>query len=204
MIRLKQAVIVEGKYDRIKLAGILDATIIETGGFRIFKDPEKRLLIRTLAEKNGIIVLTDSDVAGFKIRSFIKSIAPNGKVIQAYIPPLPGKEKRKAVPSKEGFLGVEGTPDAILLAALQKAGVFFEYESAPSQHITKTDLYLDGLSGGKNSGLRRKMLMEYLQLPAYLSANALLDILNTLFSYEEYQNLLNTVFSSYKQANTKN
>lgn len=159
MIKINQAVVVEGRYDKIKLSSILDTVIIETNGFGIFKDKEKQALIRLLAEKRGIIVLTDSDGAGFKIRSFISGIVPPDRVTHVYTPDIFGKERRKERPSKEGKLGVEGIETRILLEALKKSGVTVEEgekEEAPKRLITSADFYEDGLSGGKQLGEAEK------------------------------------------------
>ncbi len=189
MIRLKQVVIVEGRYDRIRLASVLDALIIETGGFRIFKDREKMALIRRLAQTCGIVVMTDSDAAGFKIRNHLKSAIPEGKILHCYIPPIPGKERRKAVPSREGTLGVEGMTDEVLLACLKRAGVA-PGPDRPSLGLTRADLMDDGLYGTPQSRLRREKLLALLELPPYLSAGSLLDFLNLLYTPEQYRELL--------------
>ncbi|MDD2954729.1 MAG: DUF4093 domain-containing protein [Oscillospiraceae bacterium] len=189
MIRLTQAVIVEGRYDRIRLSSVLDAVILETGGFRIFKDREKAALIRRFAQTCGIVVMTDSDSAGFLIRRHIKSIVPDGKIWHCYIPPIPGKERRKAVPSKEGTLGVEGMTDEVLLACLAKAGVV-PGQAQGAMHLTRADLMEDGLYGGEGSRLRREELLRRLELPLYLSAGNLLDYLNLCCPEEEYRSLL--------------
>lgn len=188
MIKTDRAVIVEGKYDKIKLSSILDAVIIETDGFGLFKDKEKQSLIRKLAETRGILILTDSDSAGFKIRAFIKNIAPKGNIINAYIPDIFGKEKRKTEPSKEGKLGVEGVSPEILCEVLEKAGVMCE-KAVPKEgrQITKLDLFEDGFSGGDNSAQKRAKLLKKLDLPERLSANALVEIINALLSFEEYK-----------------
>ncbi len=189
MIKLEQAVIVEGKYDKIKLSSIIDAVIITTNGFSIFKDQEKLELIRYYAEKNGIIIMTDSDSAGFIIRNHIKGAVKKGKIINVYIPDIMGKEKRKLKPSAEGKLGVEGVEKNIILEALKKAGV--TASSAPQRKkITKTDLYILGLSGGKNSSEMRKKLLEYLKLPSLLSPNSMLEILNSMYSSEELEEIM--------------
>ncbi len=190
MIKINRAVVVEGKYDIIKLNSVLDALIIKTDGFGVFKDKEKQKLIRKLAETTGIVILTDSDSAGFVIRNFIKSIAPNGDVINAYIPDIFGKEKRKTQASKEGKLGVEGIPVDVLKTALEKAGVFCESpEITEKKLITKTDLFEDGFSGTENSKDKRKALLKQLDLPEKLTTNALLDVLNSLVTYEEYKKI---------------
>lgn len=189
MIHLEQAVIVEGKYDKIKLSGIVDGLIIQTNGFRIFKDREKRAMIRKLAHGPGIVILTDSDTAGLVIRNFVKSVAGSGKIINVYIPQILGKEKRKQQPSKEGTLGVEGMPEQVLADALRRAGVGV---SRPVQRrrVTKLDFYDDGLTGGRESAQRRSQMLKQLGLPDYLSANALLDVLNAMMGYEEYKQLI--------------
>ena len=186
MLHLKQAVIVEGKYDKIKLSSIIDALIITTEGFRIFKDKEQMNLIRTLAEKDGIIILTDSDRAGFQIRNHIRSCVGKGKVYNAYIPDIFGKEKRKTEPSKEGKLGVEGISPEILLDAFEKCGVKAENYSR-TQQITKAILLDDGLIGVENAEKKRKALLLQLGLPERLSANSLLELLNSVFKYDEYK-----------------
>lgn len=187
MIHLNQAVIVEGKYDKIKLSSILDAVIIETGGFSIFKDREQLELIRKLADAKGVIIMTDSDGAGFKIRSFLRGALPKNRVWNVYIPDIYGKEHRKTLPSKEGKLGVEGIPKQEILKCLEQAGVLFDERIEPVRRITKADLYEDGLAGGEGSAAARRRLLDKLGLPARLSANSLLDVFNAMLSYEEYR-----------------
>ena len=188
MIKVDKVVIVEGKYDKIKLSSILDAVIIETDGFGIFKDKEKQALIRKLAHTKGILILTDSDSAGFKIRSFIKGIVPSEQIINAYIPDIFGKEKRKTEASKEGKLGIEGVKPQIIMDALEKAGVFCQQvEDKPKKEITKLDLFEDGLTGGTDSNALRKKLLKHLNLPERMTTNALLQIMNTLLTFEEYK-----------------
>ncbi len=188
MIKIDRAVIVEGRYDKIKLSSILDAVIIETEGFGIFNNKEKQALIRRLAQTKGLLILTDSDSAGFKIRSFIRGMVPKEQIKHAYIPDIFGKEKRKTEASKEGKLGVEGIRPEIIIDALSKAGVLCEeVESLPRREITKLDLYEDGLSGGDDSDALRKRLLKHLQLPERLTSNALVQILNTFLTYEEYK-----------------
>ena len=194
MIKIKQAVIVEGKYDKIKLSSILDALIIETEGFGIFKDKEKMKLIRKLADTRGILVLTDSDAAGFKIRSFIGGSIPKDEVIHAYIPDILGKERRKEAPSKEGKLGVEGVPKEIIIESLSHAGVLYEETENKPKQITKTDLYEDGLIGKENSLQKRRELLRYLELPGRLSANSLVQVLNIMLTYDEYKELIGKRF----------
>ncbi len=194
MIKIDRAVIVEGKYDKIKLSSILDAVIIETDGFGIFNDKEKQALIRRLAQTKGLLILTDSDSAGFKIRSFIKGIVPSEQIVNAYIPDIFGKEKRKTEPSKEGKLGVEGVKPQVITEALEKAGVFCEEtEDHTRREITKLDLFEDGLSGSAGSDALRKKLLKHLNLPEKLTANSLLQILNTFLTFEEYKKVVEEI-----------
>lgn len=186
MIKIKQAVIVEGKYDKIKLSGIIDAPIIQTDGFGIFKDKELQLLIRKLAEKRGILVLTDSDSAGFKIRSFIGSTVDQRNIKHAYIPDIFGKESRKTEPSKEGKIGVEGVSEEIILQALANAGVLCETTPEPERPITKLDLYELGFAGGEDSSKKRSALLRYYSFPARLSANSLVKVLNCVTTYDRF------------------
>ncbi|MBO5065638.1 MAG: DUF4093 domain-containing protein [Clostridia bacterium] len=188
MIKIDRAIIVEGRYDKIKLSSILDAVIIETEGFGIFNNKEKQKLIRRLADAKGLLILTDSDSAGFKIRAFIKGIVPAEKIKHAYIPDIFGKEKRKTEPSKEGKIGVEGVKKELIIDALRKAGVFCEEtEKKERREITKLDLYEDGLSGKEDSEALRKKLLHHLDLPEKLTSNALVQILNTFLTYDEYK-----------------
>lgn len=191
MLQIRQAIIVEGKYDKIKLSSIVKAVIIPTHGFRIFKDDEMLALIRYYAETAGIIILTDSDRAGFRIRSYLKGSIPNGSIRNIYIPDIFGKEKRKEKPSAEGKLGVEGMDAEVLRAAFAKAGVLSEMTDA-GEPITKTDLYLAGLNGTPNSAERRRALQQKLGLPSMLSASSFLEILNSMMSREEFQQLTET------------
>ena len=186
MIKVKQAIIVEGKYDKIKLSTLVDAVIIPTNGFGIYKDEEKKQLIRSLAEKTGIIILTDSDSAGFRIRSHIRNIVKKGEIINVYIPDIFGKEKRKIQPSKQGKLGVEGMSHEILLAAFRKAGVTADSTPPKGDPITKADLLEKGLVGGENSAHRRAELQQKLGLPKLLSANMLIEILNVMMTRDEF------------------
>lgn len=190
MITLQQAIIVEGKYDKIKLESILDAVILTTDGFGVFKDREKQRLIRRLARERGIVILTDSDSAGFVIRSFLSGIVPPTQITNVYIPDVFGKEKRKNAPSKEGKLGVEGIDTARILEAFTKAGILCGETNMPSpvrRQVTKTDLFEDGLSGTADSAAHRKALLKELDLPERLSANAMLKILNTFLSFDDYK-----------------
>lgn len=191
MIHLKEAVIVEGKYDKIKLSSVTDALIITTDGFGVFKNKEKLALIKSLAESRGVIILTDSDSAGFKIRSYIKGCTQKGKIYNVYIPEIFGKEKRKAEPSKEGKLGVEGIPADILKNALIKSGVTVSEKNAYLKEkngwANKITLYDDGFIGKDNSEERRKKLLKLLKLPSLLSSNSLIEVLNTMYTPEEYK-----------------
>lgn len=192
MIRIKEAIVVEGRYDKNTLSQIVDAHIIETAGFGIFSDKEKTALLRRLAEKCGIIILTDSDGAGFLIRNRIKGAVPDGSVKHAYIPDIKGKERRKQHASKEGKLGVEGMTPEIIIEALKRSGATIEGESTEPRkgEITKGDLYELGLSGGAGSAEKRKELAHKLALPEKMSANALLDVLNALYTKEELFDLI--------------
>ena len=187
MLKIREAIVVEGRYDKNTLAQIVDAPILETKGFGLFKDPKQLELLRSVAKKRGLIVLTDSDGAGFVIRNHIKSAIPTKYLKHAYIPDVAGKEKRKAAPGKEGKLGVEGMSPEVLLAALKNAGATIEGESTARENdqITKQDFVEFGLSGGPNASERRKRLQYRLHLPEHMSANALLQALNLLLSREE-------------------
>ncbi|HIR03138.1 MAG TPA: DUF4093 domain-containing protein [Candidatus Scatovicinus merdipullorum] len=194
MVKIRQAIIVEGRYDKIRLQSIVDAPIIETNGFRIFKDKEKVHLIRCLAEKRGILILTDSDGAGFVIRNYLKGVVPEDSITHAYLPSVQGKEKRKTAPSKEGLLGVEGFDKAHIIRALKNSGAVFLDEGGQQstpRPMTKADLFALGLTGGKNSAQKRRALLQKLQLPQYLSVNAILEYLNCLYTKEELVALLN-------------
>ncbi|MCR5523084.1 MAG: DUF4093 domain-containing protein [Clostridia bacterium] len=194
MIKIKQAVIVEGKYDKIKLSNIVDAPIIQTDGFGIFKDKELQKMIRTLAEKNGIVIMTDSDSAGFKIRSFIGSTIDGKYIKHAYIPDILGKEKRKTEPSKEGKLGVEGVPESVILEALEKAGVLCEKVDEPERPITKLDLYNFGFSGKADSAVKREALLRYYNLPSRLTVNSLIGVLNCITTYDDFLKDIEEIF----------
>ena len=187
--KLRQAIVVEGKYDQNTLRQLVDTAIFTTNGFTDMKDPALLRLLRQAAQTTGLIILTDSDGAGFLIRNTLKSALPEQGVLHAYIPDLPGKEKRKAAPGKEGLLGVEGMRPEILLKALRNAGAEFADGSTPPparEPITKQDLFALGLSGGPESAKKRAALLKALSLPAHMSANALLQALNVLFSREEF------------------
>ena len=191
MVKIKEAILVEGRYDKNTLSQIVDAPIFETGGFGIFKNKEQMSLLRQVAQKRGLIVFTDSDGAGFVIRNHIKS-AINGKYLKhAYIPDVYGKERRKAAPGKEGKLGVEGMTRQVLLDALYRAGATVEGEDVPvPRGITKQDLMALGLSGCPEANAKRLALLKKLNLPERMSANAMLQALNLLYSFEELQELL--------------
>ena len=186
MIKLCQAIVVEGRYDKNTLAQIVDAPIIETGGFGVMHDRELLAFLRQVAEKRGLIILTDSDGAGFVIRNYLKGALPKEHVLHAYIPDIRGKERRKAQPGKEGKLGVEGMRPEVLLTSLKNAGAETEETSQPTPKITKTDLFLAGLSGGRQSADRRRQLQKLLHLPEHLGSNAFLDALNLLMTREEF------------------
>ncbi|MGN0113831.1 MAG: toprim domain-containing protein [Acutalibacteraceae bacterium] len=193
MIKINQAVIVEGKYDKIRLETVIDAPIITTDGFGIFNDKQKQSLIRKIAEKRGIVILTDSDSAGFLIRSKLCGMVPADKITHVYIPELHGKEKRKPQPSKEGLLGVEGVPNDIIAAAFERAGLLCGNNDNDDnrRNITKSDLYELGFCGKENSATLRKMLINKLGFPSHMSANALLNALNILMDYDELCGIVN-------------
>ena len=196
MRRVEEVLIVEGRYDKNALSQVVDAVILETSGFGIFHDRQKQALLRRLAEQRGLIVLTDSDGAGFVIRNFIKGCVPPERLKQAYIPDVPGKERRKSAPSKEGKLGVEGMRPEVLLEALERAGAHFsdaQSESLAGQRIAKADLYRVGLSGGPGSREKRADLLRRLDLPERLTADGLLDVLNALMSREAFFDLTENV-----------
>lgn len=189
MRAIQEVIVVEGRYDKNALSQVVDATIITLGGFSVFNDKEKLAFLRRLAEKQGgLIVLTDSDGAGFVIRNYLKGALPKELVKQAYIPDIAGKERRKRKAGKEGKLGVEGMKPEVLLEALRRAGATFLDGDAPARQkesITKADLFAMGLSGGADSAAKRQALLKKLQLPEHLTANGLLEALNVLFSREE-------------------
>ena len=186
--KIKEVIVVEGRYDKNTLKQVVEATVIETRGFGIFNDKERLALLRRLAAERGLILLTDSDGAGFVIRNFLKGAIPKDRVKQAYIPDVCGKERRKAAPGKEGKLGVEGMPPGVLLEALERAGATFEDggEAEPQSRLTKADFYALGLSGGADSGSRRAALLRRLGLPERMSANALLEAVNLLYGREVF------------------
>lgn len=187
---IREVVVVEGRYDKNALSQVVDATIVTLGGFAVFNDREKLAFLRRLAEERGLIVLTDSDGAGFVIRNYLKGALPRNQVKQAYIPDIHGKERRKRAPGKEGKLGVEGMKPAVLLEALRRAGATFEDEEAVGERrqdpITKADLYALGLTGGQDSAAKRRALLKALDLPEHLTPNAMLEALNLLYSREAF------------------
>ena len=192
MVKIKEAIVVEGRYDKNTLSQILDAPILETSGFGIFKDKQQMALLRRIAEIRGLIVFTDSDGAGFVIRNHIKSAIPGKYLKHAYIPDIYGKEKRKAAPGKEGKLGVEGMPPEVLLESLRRCGATFEgaETDVPAQPVTKADMMEKGFVG-PNSEQKRKELLKKLNLPEHMSPNAMLQALNLLYSPEELRELMN-------------
>ena len=191
MVKIRQAIVVEGKYDQNTLLQLVDATIFQTRGFGVMHDKALLGLLRKAARTTGLIIFTDSDGAGFVIRNFLKGALPKEGVLHAYIPDIPGKEKRKRAPGKEGVLGVEGMTKEILLSALENAGADLggEAEKRPGDTITKFDLYTAGLSGKPDSASKRAAFLEKLRFPAHMSANALLDALNLLYTREEFLSL---------------
>lgn len=195
MIHVAQAIIVEGKYDKIKLSSLLDAVILTTNGFHIFHDAEKMALIRYYAKTMGIIILTDSDTAGFRIRNYLKGAVHDGKLFHVYIPDIYGKERRKLKPSAEGKLGVEGIDKNALLAAFEKAGVLTDEIPEKTDPITRYDLYELGLSGGADSKSKRKALQKRLHLPDLLSTASLLEVLNTMMTKTELCRILDELSS---------
>lgn len=193
-LKLTQALVVEGRYDASRLTNIVDGTIITTDGFRVFRDRKLQELLKRLAAAQGLILLTDSDAAGFKIRHFVTDLAGAQNVLQAYVPAIPGKESRKAEPGKEGLLGVEGIPDALILEGLQtalaSAAMPATEPGEPARKIEYIDLYEWGLSGTANSAERRRALLQKLGLPPRLSKKELLSVLNTLYTYEGLAKML--------------
>ena len=194
MRKIREVIVVEGRYDKNTLAQVVDAPVVTLGGFAVFNDREKVAFLRRLAEERGLIVLTDSDGAGFVIRNYLKGALPKDRVKQAYIPDIHGKEKRKHTPGKEGKLGVEGMKPEVLLEALRRAGATFLDEEVPPETertpITKADLMEWGLAGGEGSSQRRQALLRHLALPEHLTANGMLEALNLLVSREALEELL--------------
>ena len=190
MKKIREVIVVEGRYDKNTLSQVVDATVVTLGGFSVFNDREKLAFLRRLAQERGLIVLTDSDGAGFVLRNYLKGALPKDRVKQAYIPDIAGKERRKRRPGKEGKLGVEGMSPAVLLDALRRCGATFEDESAqtaPAEPpITKADLYQLGLAGGEGSAEKRREVLRRLDLPAHLTANGLLEALNLLYGRQAF------------------
>ncbi len=187
--RIREVVVVEGRYDKNALKQAVDAVVVETGGFGVFRDRERLALLRRLAAERGLILLTDSDGAGFVIRNFLKGAIPRDRLKQAYIPDVYGKERRKAAPGREGKLGVEGMSPQVLLQALERAGATFEDVPAggrEAEAVTKGDFYRLGLTGGPDSGAKRAALLGRLGLPERMSANALLEAVNLLYTREAF------------------
>ena len=192
MVKIKEAIVVEGRYDKNTLSQIVDAPILETSGFGIMKDKQQLNLLRKVAQSRGLIIFTDSDGAGFVIRNFLKGAIDRKYLRHAYIPDIHGKERRKSAPGKEGKLGVEGMTPQVILDALRKAGatVLGEETVRNSGNITKQDMMELGLSGGQNSGNLRKQLLKKLDLPEHMSANALLQAVNLLYTLDELREIL--------------
>lgn len=193
MFKIKEAIVVEGRYDKNTLSQVVDTLILETAGFGIFKNPEQMELLRRAAQKRGLIVLTDSDGAGFVIRNRIRGAIPETMLKHAYIPDVYGKEKRKRQPGKEGKLGVEGMPPKVLEQVLRRAGATFLEEDRQNTEkvvLTKADLFAAGLTGGADSAEKRKQLLKRLELPEHMSTNALLAVLNGCYSAAEVRKIL--------------
>ena len=194
MVKIKEAIVVEGRYDKNTLSQIVDAPILETSGFGIFKDKQQMALLRRIAETRGLIVFTDSDGAGFVIRNHIKSTIPGKYLKHAYIPDIYGKERRKAAPGKEGKLGVEGMTRETILESLKRAGATMEGEEVPaSKQITKQDLMELGLSGTADASAKRLKLLKHLHLPERMSPNAMLQALNLLYNIEELTTIVESM-----------
>ncbi|MCH5300427.1 MAG: DUF4093 domain-containing protein [Ruminococcus sp.] len=197
MLKIKEAIIVEGKYDKMKLKSLVDTPVIATNGFRVFKDKEKQNLIRQVANSRGVLILTDSDSAGFVIRNFLKGSVPSEKIKNCYIPEIKGKEKRKDAPSKEGFLGVEGVSDDIIINAVKQSGATIlnsdETVKNINDEITKTLFFQLGLTGAENSKSLRTELLKSLNLPVYLTTNAMIEALNCLLTANELQDKVNEI-----------
>lgn len=198
MKKIKEVIVVEGRYDKNTLSQVVDATVVTLGGFAVFNDREKLAFLRRLALERGLIVLTDSDGAGFVIRNYLKGALPRDRVKQAYIPDIHGKERRKRAPGKEGKLGVEGMRPQVLLESLRRAGATFLDEenqsTAPKEPITKADLFTLGLTGGTGSAARRQALLRQLDLPEHLTPNALLEALNLLYTREAFLKSAESLF----------
>lgn len=192
MIKIREAIVVEGRYDKNTLSQIVDAPILETSGFGVMKDKQQLELLRKVADTRGLVVFTDSDGAGFVIRNFLKSAIPADKLKHAYIPDIYGKERRKSAPGKEGKLGVEGMRPEVIVDALRKAGATIEGESAARTvgNITKQHFMELGLSGGQDSSEKRKKVLKIMQLPEHMSSNAMLQALNLLIDLERLRQIV--------------
>ena len=194
MRKIREVIVVEGRYDKNTVSQVVDATVVTLGGFAVFNDREKLAFLRRLAQERGLIILTDSDGAGFVLRNYLKGALPRDRVKQAYIPDIAGKERRKRRPGKAGMLGVEGMRPEVLLEALRRCGATFEDETAEPREtedpITKADLYALGLTGGPDSAEKRRALLRRLDLPEHLTANGMLEALNLLTDREELAELL--------------
>lgn len=198
MYKVKEAIVVEGTYDKIKLSSFIDGVIFVTGGFSIINNKKKSETLKTIAEKMGIVILTDSDSAGFQIRNYVKQLIPDEKIKHAYIPEIAGKEKRKKIAGKEGLLGVEGILPEIIIKALKDAGCEIDGNSSVPKEttpITKSDLYLLGLSGTDNSAKKRQALLNLLGLPSKISSNMLLSVLSRMLTKDELINLIDEIQS---------
>ena len=194
MVKVREAIVVEGRYDKNTLSQIVDAPIFETSGFHIMKDKETLMLLRRIAAARGLIVFTDSDGAGFVIRNYLKGAIPADQLKHAYIPDIPGKERRKSAPGKEGKLGVEGMTPDVILESLRRAGATMEQgETVLTGGITKQDMMELGLSGGADSSFKRKALLKHLQLPEHMSSNAMLQALNLLLTKEELAAMVGSI-----------
>lgn len=184
MLKIDKCIVVEGKYDKIKLENIIDATIITTNGFRIFKDKKKIELLKILADKKGLLIITDSDSAGNMIRNHLKGVIENDRIVNVYMPQIEGKERRKSKKSSEGYLGLEGIEDSVILEAIKKFGAVDSDKKG--RKIQKADLFALGLSGKEESSRLRKEFLRHENLPENLSSNLFLDVINTLFTYESF------------------
>ena len=195
MVKIREAIVVEGRYDKNTLSQIVDAPILQTDGFSVMNDKTRLEMLRAVAQKRGLIVFTDSDGAGFVIRNYLKGAIDNRYLKHAYIPDIAGKERRKSAPGKEGKLGVEGMTPQIILECLRRSGATFEGESVTpnTAQITKADLFCLGLSGGPDSKAKRQALLKYLNLPEHMSANAMLQALNLLYTKDEIYRLVDTL-----------
>ena len=200
MKKLKEVLIVEGRYDKNTLSQVVDATIIPVNGFSVFHDKELLSLLRRLAKERGLIIMTDSDGAGFVIRNHLRGILPKEQVKHAYIPDIYGKERRKRTAGKEGKLGVEGMSPEVLLRVLEQAGATFEDESptafAQRQPVTKADFFELGLSGGADASVRRAAILKRLEFPEHMTDNSMLEAVNVLFTREEFLKLARETLSA--------